>query len=134
MYIYFSLSHSPLLGVLLRLLLHHAALLAAVELLVGLGDIEELEDAVPAVYGCELARRVPVDVQRPDVTAELDEEADAELVAARRGQMERRVAEVVGFVRVASVGYQSFVCRVTEEIFIHVFYIFCGDCGEKVYV
>lgn len=93
---------SPLLGVPLGLLLHHAALLAVVELLVGLGDVEELEDALAAVYGRELAGRVPVDVQRPDVAAELHQEAHAELVAAGRRQVEGRVAEVVGFVRLAA--------------------------------
>lgn len=61
---------TPLLRILLRLFPEQSAFLAIVQLLISLGEIQELQDPLTAVDRRELPGRVPVDVQRPDITSE----------------------------------------------------------------
>lgn len=59
---------TPLLRILLRLFPEQPTFLAIVQFLISLGEIQELQDPLAAIDRRELPGRVPVNVQRPDVT------------------------------------------------------------------
>lgn len=93
---------TPLLRIFLRLFPEQPAFLAVVQFLIGLGEVQELQNPLAAVYRGQLPGGVSIDVQRPDITTEFHQEFYAEFVAPRRRQMQARVAEVIGLVWITS--------------------------------
>lgn len=78
-------------------------------LFLGRHPVQEAQNVISAVHGGQLFGRMEVDVQRPQVGAEVDEKSDARRVSARRREVQRRVTEVICLVGVAPVYKGSYV-------------------------
>lgn len=114
-------SHSitvPLLRIFLCLFPEQSAFLAIIQFLIGLSNVQELQNFLPAIYRRQFTCGMSVDVQRPDITTEFYQEFHAEFVAPRCCQVQARITEIIGLVRITSTMERSYYTeKNVEQIF-----------------